>query len=66
MTTGSRLESNKSESSFLSHIAYREASLAEIYYVSAVLKATELYSLLDQETIADSILKQKPEVLFLS
>ena len=66
MTTGSRLVSNKSESSFRSHTASQEASLAETYFALAVLRATDPYFLLDQETIAEPMLKQNTEVLFRS
>ena len=57
MTTGSMLESNKSESSFQSHTASREALLAEMYSTLAVLRVTDPYFLLNQETITEPMLK---------
>jgi hypothetical protein len=57
---------NKSVRILQSHTASRTATLNAIYSASAVLKATELCFLLHQETMANSKVKQQPDVLFRS
>jgi len=54
------------ESSFRSHTASLQVVLAAIYSASAVLWAMKPCFLLDQIVIAESRLKQYPEVLFRS
>ena len=52
--------SNISPKSFLIHTASQLAMLATMYSASAVLRATDFYSLLIQDIVADPKLKQHP------
>jgi hypothetical protein len=51
---------------FINHSASHAAKLAAMYSTLAELNATDLYFLLNQDIILDPMLKQHPEVLFLS
>src|SRR5713226_8338196 len=62
----SNWRSNKSDSNFLSHTTSQLAEQAATYSASVVLSATQDCFLLNQEITPDPILKQHPEVLFLS
>ena len=65
-TSSIHLRSNKSGSSFLSHTASQLDEQVVTYSASAVLSATQDCFMLNQEITPDPILKQHPEVLFLS
>ena len=62
----SNWRSNKSDSSFLNHTASQLTEQAATYSASVVLSATQDLFLLKQEITPDPILKQHPQVLFLS
>jgi len=62
----SNVNPNSSLKSFRNHTTSHEDMLAIIYPASVVLKATDFYFLLIQDTEADPKVKHHPEVLLRS
>jgi hypothetical protein len=66
ITVASITRSNRSVNNIRSHMASQLAEHATMYSASAMLRAMLNCSLLCHEVMADSRLKQHPEVLFFS